>query len=54
MGMPVICTDFDLWKEVVEESHSGLCVNPSDSNAIANAIKYIQEHPEEAYQMGRN
>ena len=54
MGMPVICTDFDLWKEVVEGNKCGLCVNPSDASGIANAIKYIQEHPEEAYQMGLN
>lgn len=54
MGMPVICTDFDLWKEVVEKNHCGICVNPSDENAIAEAIRYIQEHKEEAYQMGLN
>lgn len=54
MGMPVICTDFDLWKGVVEESHSGICVNPSDSDAIAKAIEYIQIHPQEAYEMGKN
>jgi len=54
MGMPVICTDFDLWKEVVEKNKCGICVNPNDVNAIAEAITYIQEHPEEAYQMGLN
>lgn len=54
MGMPVICTDFNLWKEVVEKNHCGICVNPSDENAIAEAIRYIQEHREEAYQMGLN
>lgn len=54
MGMPVICTDFDLWKGVVEKNRCGICVNPSDTNAIAEAITYIQEHPEEAYQMGLN
>lgn len=54
MGMPVVCTDFDLWKEVVEENNCGICVNPNDVNAIAEAITYIQEHPEEACQMGQN
>ena len=54
MGMPVICTDFDLWKEVVEKNKCGICVNPNDVNAIAEAITYIQEHPAEAYQMGLN
>ena len=54
MGMPVICTDFELWKGVVEDTHSGICVNPSDPYAIAEAIKYIQDNPEEAYRMGQN
>ena len=54
MGMPVICTDFDLWKNVVADTHSGICVNPSDSQAIADAIKYIQTHPKEACEMGKN
>lgn len=54
MGMPVLCTDFALWKEVVEGNKCGFCVNPSDAGAIADAIKYIKEHPEESYQMGLN
>lgn len=54
MGMPVICTDFDLWKEVVEKNHCGICVNPSDANAIMEAIVYIQKNQKEAYQMGLN
>lgn len=54
MGMPVICTDFDLWKNVVEKNRCGICVHPNDTHAIAEAIKYLQEHKEEAYQMGLN
>lgn len=54
MGMPVICTDFDLWKEVVEGANSGICVDPSDVNAIKDAVQYIQKHPVEAYKMGQN
>ena len=54
MGMPVICTDFDLWKDVVEKNHCGICVNPSDKIAIRNAIEYIAGHPDEAIEMGLN
>ena len=54
MGMPVVCTDFDLWKEVIEKNHCGICVNPSDKKAIREAIEYIAGHPEEALEMGRN
>lgn len=54
MGMPVVCTDFDLWKEVVEENHCGICVNPSDIQGIRKAIEFIYSHPEESRQMGEN
>lgn len=54
MGMPVVCTDFDLWKDVIEKNHCGICVPPSDKKAIRTAIEYIVTHPEEALEMGRN
>lgn len=53
-GLPVICTDFDLWKGVIEEYHCGICVDPHDVDAIANAVKWIAEHPNEAEIMGKN
>lgn len=54
MGMPVVCTDFVLWKEVVAINQCGICVNPSDYSAIRDAILFIANHPEEALTMGRN
>ena len=53
-GLPVICTDFDLWKAVVEEYNCGLCVNPHDIEAITNAINWLASQPKEAGEMGRN
>ena len=53
-GLPVICTDFILWREFVERYHCGICVDPTDSEQIVSAVRYLQEHPEEADQMGRN
>jgi hypothetical protein len=54
-GVPVICTDFSLWKKiVVDEVQCGICVNPYDENEISNAIKYLIENPEIAVQMGKN
>ena len=53
--IPVICTDFSLWKEiVVDELQCGICVNPYDENEISNAIKYLIENSEIAAQMGKN
>lgn len=53
-GLPVVCTDFMLWREFVERWHCGICVPPEDPNAIAEAIQYLLDHPEEAQQMGEN
>jgi glycosyltransferase involved in cell wall biosynthesis len=53
-GIPVIASNFDLWKTIVEESHCGICVDPLDPAAIAAAIDYLVNHPEEAKKMGEN
>lgn len=54
-GLPFICTDFRLWKRIIEqEEKCGICVNPYSLEEITNAIKYMIEHPEERKQMGEN
>ncbi|MEM7304892.1 MAG: glycosyltransferase family 4 protein [Pseudomonadota bacterium] len=53
-GLPVIASDFPLWRDIVEGNKCGLCVDPLDVHAIANAIQYIVDHPEIAQEMGRN
>ncbi|HDL9483909.1 TPA: glycosyltransferase family 4 protein [Vibrio cholerae] len=52
-GLPVIASNFPLWKEIIEGNQCGLCVDPLDPKAIAEAIDYMVAHPEEAAQMGR-
>ncbi|MHB9153670.1 MAG: glycosyltransferase family 4 protein [Spirochaetales bacterium] len=53
-GIPVICTDFILWKDIIDTYKCGICINPNDIDAIADAINYIITHPDEAIQMGKN
>lgn len=53
-GLPVICTDFILWKEVVEVNSCGICVNPNNVYEIVDAIKYLFDNPDIAKQMGEN
>lgn len=53
-GLPVICTDFILWKEVVEKNSCGICVNPRNINEIVDAINYLLDNPNTALQMGKN
>lgn len=53
-GVPVIGSNFPLWKEIIEGNQCGLCVDPLDPQALAKAIDYLITHPAEAEQMGRN
>ncbi|MDC1143553.1 glycosyltransferase family 4 protein [Porticoccaceae bacterium] len=53
-GLPVICSDFPLWKSIIEKNKCGLCVDPLDPQAIAKAIDFLVTHPLEAEKMGRN
>lgn len=53
-GVPVIASDFPLWRDVIERNECGICVNPRDPEAISAAIRYLHEHPEEVARMGRN
>lgn len=53
-GIPVIATDFVLWKEIIEGYDCGICVNPHDIHAIADAVNTLIENPERARQMGEN
>ena len=53
-SIPVICTNYKLWKEIVEINNCGICVESNNSTQIFNAIKYIADNPDTAKQMGEN
>ena len=54
MGLPVVCTDFTLWKEIIDEWQCGIYVNPYNISEIQNAIKKILTTPGLAKLMGQN
>ncbi|BBB08631.1 glycosyltransferase family 4 protein [Sphingopyxis sp. EG6] len=51
-GLPVIATDCPLWRSIVESAGCGLLVDPLDVDAMAAAMTWIIEHPEDAQAMG--
>ncbi|MBU0664999.1 MAG: glycosyltransferase family 4 protein [Proteobacteria bacterium] len=53
-GIPVIASNFHLWCEIIEGNDCGMCVDPLDPSAIAEAIDFLVSHPERARQMGEN
>ncbi|MFZ7134527.1 MAG: glycosyltransferase family 4 protein [Eubacteriales bacterium] len=53
-GMPVICSNYKLWKEIVEDNNCGICVDPKNSAQIKKAITTILNDPNMADTMGIN
>jgi glycosyltransferase involved in cell wall biosynthesis len=53
-GLPIICTDFELWQEIINKYKCGICVNPHNIDEIRNAISYLTDNKAEAYEMGQN
>lgn len=53
-GRAVICSDFALWRELLEPFKCAMFVDPLDPVAIANAIDFIARNEDEVMEMGRN
>jgi glycosyltransferase involved in cell wall biosynthesis len=53
-GLPVIASNFPLWRNIVEGNACGICVDPMSPAALADAIRWILANPEEAAEMGEN
>jgi glycogen synthase len=54
MARPVVATRVGGLPEVVVDSKTGLLVENENANALAKAIVFLLEHPQEAIQMGWN
>lgn len=52
-GLPVLASDFPLWRALLAESDAGICANPLDPEAIAETIRWVLDNPALASAMGK-
>lgn len=53
-GIPVICSDFPIWREIVEEGNCGLCVDAESVEQITEAIVKLLNDRKLSEEMGMN
>ena len=54
LGIPVIASNFPLYRTIVETEQCGICVNPLRVEEIAQAILYLLRNPAIARKMGES
>jgi glycosyltransferase involved in cell wall biosynthesis len=53
-GLPLICTDYTLWRDIVDRYECGVCVRPGSVEDIRAAIAFVTSDRDRAYRMGQN
>lgn len=53
-GIPVICSDFPVWRDFISKYNCGVAVNPNDKAEIKAAIDLLKGNPDKAKEMGEN
>lgn len=52
LGLPVVVSNFPLYREIVERYDCGFCVSPYDSAEVCDKLMYLIKNPEKAKAMG--
>ena len=53
-GLPVIASDFPLWRSIIDGADCGICVDPTDPVDIRRAIVILMDDPDERQRLGAN
>jgi len=53
-GLPVICSNFQLWVDIIDQYNCGISVDPNNSQAIGEAINFLFNNKDIAIKMGQN
>jgi glycosyltransferase involved in cell wall biosynthesis len=51
-GLPILASNFPVWKSLIEGNGVGICVDPGSPDAVRDAVRWLVGHPEEAKAMG--
>lgn len=52
VGLPIIASNFPVWKELIEGNDIGICVDVDNHDEIVSAINWLKDNPEDAKEMG--
>lgn len=52
-GIPVICSDFPVWRAIVKDNSCGITVDSRNLHEVEEAILYLRDNPGVAEEMGR-
>lgn len=53
-GLPIVASNFPLWKEIIEGSNCGICVDPKNVSAVRKACRDLLNDIKKAQIMGKN
>lgn len=53
LGLPVVTSDFPLYRDIIERHQCGYCVSPTNPVQVANALVSLVERPDESAIMGQ-